>query len=73
MPDDRSVLDVLEENQVPVLASCRRGVCGSCEVRVLGGEPEHRDSVLDDGEKTELGVMFPCVSRARGDHLTLDV
>jgi len=71
--DDRTVLDVLEENRVPVLASCRRGVCGTCEVRVLGGEPEHRDSVLADDEKRELGIMFPCVSRARGDLLTLDV
>jgi ferredoxin-NADP reductase len=73
VPDDRSVLEVLEDNRVPVLASCRRGVCGTCEVRVLSGEPEHRDSVLGDEEKGELGIMFPCVSRARGGHLTLDV
>jgi len=29
--------------------------------------------VLADDEKRELGIMFPCVSRARGDLLTLDV
>ncbi len=73
VPDDRSVLEVLEENRVPVLASCRRGVCGSCEVRVFDGVPEHRDSVLGDEEKAELGIMFPCVSRAHGDHLVLDI
>ena len=73
VPEDRSILEVLEENLVPVLASCRRGVCGTCEVRVTGGTPQHRDSVLGHDEKTELGIMFPCVSRAVGGHLTLDV
>jgi ferredoxin-NADP reductase len=73
VPEDRSVLEVLEENRVPVLASCRRGVCGSCELRVIDGMPEHRDSVLGDAEKQELGIMFPCVSRAHTGHLVLDV
>lgn len=73
VPSDRSVLEVLEENRIPMVASCRRGVCGSCETRVLAGVPEHRDSVLDDAEKDELGVMFPCVSRGSGSSLVLDV
>ena len=73
VPMDRSILEVLEENLVPVLASCRRGVCGTCETRVTAGTPQHRDSVLGEAEKVELGIMFPCVSRAVGDHLTLDV
>jgi len=73
VPPDRSVLDVLEENRIPMVASCRRGVCGSCETRVLAGVPEHRDSVLDDAEKDELGVMCPCVSRAAGGSLVLDL
>jgi ferredoxin-NADP reductase len=73
VPPDRSVLEVLEENQIAMVASCRRGVCGSCEVRVLAGVPEHRDSVLEDSEKQDLGIMFPCVSRAVGGRLVLDV
>ena len=73
VPPERSVLEALEENQIPMVASCRRGVCGSCEVRVLDGVPEHRDSVLGDSEKEELGIMFPCVSRAVGGRLVLDV
>lgn len=73
VPPDRSVLEALEDNQIPVVASCRRGVCGSCEVRVLAGVPEHRDSVLDDAQKQELGIMFPCVSRADGGRLVLDI
>ncbi|MEQ1736615.1 MAG: 2Fe-2S iron-sulfur cluster-binding protein [Rhodoglobus sp.] len=73
VPADSSVLEALELQGVPVLASCRRGVCGTCEVRVLEGVPQHLDSVLEDREKVELGVMYPCVSRAVGTRLALDV
>ena len=73
VPADRSILEILEERSIPIVASCRRGVCGSCELRVLDGEVEHLDSVMDDDEKNELGIMFPCVSRAVDGHLTLDV
>jgi hypothetical protein len=29
--------------------------------------------VLEDSEKQDLGIMFPCVSRAVGGRLVLDV
>lgn len=70
---DQPVLAALEAAGVPVLGSCRRGVCGGCEVRVLDGRPEHLDSVLPADEADELGVMYPCVSRALDDRLVLDV
>lgn len=70
---DQSVLDALELAGLPVLASCRRGVCGSCEVRVLEGQPEHLDSVLPAAEADELRVMYPCVSRSRSPRLVLDL
>ena len=71
VPAEQSVLEALENAGVPVLASCRRGVCGSCEVRVVDGRPEHLDSVLPPGEADELGVMYPCVSRSRDARLVL--
>ncbi len=67
-----TVLEVLERNGMPVLGSCRRGVCGSCEVRVISGTPEHLDSVMSDDEKDSLSVMYPCVSRALTPELVLD-
>jgi len=69
---DESVLDVLERNGLPVLGSCRSGVCGACEVRVVAGTPEHLDSVMADREKDRLRVMYPCVSRSRTETLVLD-
>jgi ferredoxin-NADP reductase len=70
---NESLLDVMDKNGLPIVGSCRKGVCGTCEVRVLGGTPEHLDSVMSDAEKDALGIMYPCVSRAKTPTLVLDV
>ncbi|TFD66360.1 2Fe-2S iron-sulfur cluster-binding protein [Cryobacterium ruanii] len=58
---------------MPILGSCRKGVCGTCEVRVVEGAPEHLDSVLHDSENDDLGVMYPCVSRSMAASLGLNI
>jgi ferredoxin-NADP reductase len=73
VPADDSVLDALRRDGVPLLSSCRQGVCGTCEVGVLAGRVDHRDSLLDDDERRQGTCMFACVSRAYGDQLVLDL
>ncbi|MCW2793517.1 MAG: phthalate 4,5-dioxygenase reductase subunit [Nocardioides sp.] len=75
VPPDRSVLSVLEEAGVPILSSCTEGTCGTCETGVLGGEVDHRDSLLTAEEQAADDVMFVCVSRARSGcpRLVLDL
>lgn len=73
VPCNRSIIDVLAEAGVAVLNSCREGMCGSCEVAVLGGDIDHRDSVLSDEEQEANDTMMVCVSRSRGEKLTLDL
>ena len=68
-----SVLDAMARAGAPVMSSCQQGVCGTCEVPVLSGAVDHRDSVLDDDERAAGTCMFVCVSRARGDRLVLDL
>lgn len=70
---DQSLLEALEENGIPILGSCRKGVCGTCEVRITEGTPIHLDSVIPDDEKDERGVFYPCVSRAEEDRITLKI
>jgi ferredoxin-NADP reductase len=70
---DQSVLQAAQAAGVAVLSSCRQGVCGTCETTVLAGEPDHRDSILDDAERAAGDCMFPCVSRSRTDRLVLDL
>jgi vanillate O-demethylase ferredoxin subunit len=72
VPAERSILDVLAENDVRVRSICRDGYCEACTTRYVSGKVEHRDSVLDeDDRKTFLQV---CVSRALpGERLVLDL
>ncbi|MEZ5652556.1 MAG: PDR/VanB family oxidoreductase [Burkholderiaceae bacterium] len=69
---NQSILDAILAAGVDVPNSCRVGVCGTCETRVLRGEPEHHDLVLTDEERAQ-GRMMLCCSRALGDTLVLDL
>jgi ferredoxin-NADP reductase len=68
-----SVLEAVRAAGVDVLSSCRQGTCGTCETTVLAGQPDHRDSILEDNERAAGDCMFICVSRALGDRLVLDL
>ncbi len=70
---DKSILEILEEADVPIMASCYEGVCGTCEARVLEGTPDHRDSMLTEPERDAGEVMLVCVSRSRTERLVLDL
>ncbi len=73
IPEDQSILDTLEEAGVDVMSSCQEGVCGTCETAVLGGKPDHRDSLLTDDEREAGDTMMICVSRACSARLILDL
>lgn len=73
IPADRTVLEVLEEEQVDIVSSCAEGTCGSCETVVLEGIPDHRDSVLSQDERDANDRMMVCVSRCRGSRLVLEL
>jgi ferredoxin-NADP reductase len=73
VPPDRSILEVVEEAGVGVLSSCAEGTCGTCETPVLEGEPDHRDSVLDDDDRRANDCMMICVSRSCSPRLVLDL
>jgi vanillate O-demethylase ferredoxin subunit len=73
VPADRSIVDILEENGYPVDTSCREGICGTCVLQVLGGEPDHRDNCLTRKEKAAGDQIAACVSRARGPRLVVEL
>jgi len=71
VPPERSILDALADEGIDVLSDCREGICGSCEVKVIEGEVDHRDHVLSEAERAANGCMMVCVSRACGSRLVL--
>lgn len=71
VPADVSALDAIVAVQPDTTYSCRQGFCRTCVVGVLSGEPDHRDNILTDAERTTQ--MLICVSRSQGERLVLDL
>jgi ferredoxin-NADP reductase len=69
---DQTILEAVEAAGVSAPSGCRGGTCGSCQVQVISGAPEHRDTALNDVDR-KAGLMCICVSRAMGSELTLDL
>ena len=69
---EQSIVDVARQHGVEILTGCEDGQCGTCVVKVLEGEADHRDRALKP-EKQEEGWMCACVSRAKGDFLSLEI
>ena len=67
------VAEALRGAGFDLLTSCSRGVCGTCETRVVDGVPDHRDSILDDAERADGTCFFPCVSRAKSERLVISL
>jgi ferredoxin-NADP reductase len=70
---EQTVLEVLQNDGLFVDSSCEEGTCGSCEVAVVDGAIDHRDSVLTTEERDEGKLMMVCVSRAACPRLIVDL
>jgi vanillate monooxygenase ferredoxin subunit len=70
---NQTVTEALAAHGVSVLTSCEQGVCGTCIVRVLCGEPDHRDMYLSEEERLGRDLFLPCCSRSRTARLVLDL
>lgn len=71
IPADKSIVAVLRENGHYVDTSCEDGYCGTCLTRYLDGEPEHRDSVLDEDDRRKYVLI--CCARSKSAVLELDI
>ncbi|MDX3895581.1 PDR/VanB family oxidoreductase [Pusillimonas sp.] len=73
VPPGASVLEVLQAHGVHLDVSCQEGICGSCEVAVIDGEVDHRDSVLTKAQQASNKMMMVCCSGAHSARLVLDL
>lgn len=70
---DQSILEALEQAGIETISSCREGICGTCETKVMAGSIDHRDSLLTKDEQAAENTMMICVSRCTGQTLELDI
>jgi ferredoxin-NADP reductase len=66
-----TIVQVLRSHGVEIETSCCEGYCGTCMTRYISGEPNHRDSVLDEEDREEF-IMI-CCSRSKSAALVLDI
>lgn len=71
--ENQSILDAIRAVRSNVPSSCQEGYCGTCETRVLAGQPEHRGSLMSPEEHDAEGTMLICVGRSRSEKLVLDL
>ena len=73
VPVGQSIVQVLADNGVEVDTSCREGICGTCIMGVLKGEPDHRDQCMSSSEKKANDQIAACVSRSKSPRLVLEL
>lgn len=68
VPQNRSMLDALNDAGREVMSDCQRGECGVCAIDVVSvdGEIDHRDVFFSDHQKQGNAKICPCVSRVVG-------
>lgn len=71
VPANMTIIEALRAKGVEVESSCEAGTCGTCRVRLLEGQADHRDLVLFDDEMDEF-IMI-CISRSKSPELVLDL
>lgn len=69
----QSILDAVRDKHTEVLFSCEEGFCGTCETKVLQGEPVHRDTILSATERAKNTTMMICVGGCASERLVLDL
>jgi ferredoxin-NADP reductase len=73
VPAGSTILDALRMAGISTQSSCEAGICGECQVGVLDGVPDHRDSVLSNAERASNKMMMICCSGAKSEKLVLDL
>ncbi len=68
----QSMLEAMEAAGLNPPSACREGLCGACLCNVVEGEVEHRDAILSAEEQLAGKRIATCVSRARGETLSID-
>lgn len=68
-----SLLDAVLDAGLTPSFSCREGICGACETRVLEGTVDHRDQILTKAERAANNTMMICVSGCSSGTLVLDL
>ena len=69
--EGQTIIEALKAVNIDVETSCEAGVCGTCVVDYLEGEPIHNDVVLMPDEQEKSVAL--CVAGCKSKKLVLDL
>lgn len=70
---EETVIDALAKIGVDVPFACMQGTCGTCLTPVSHGDVAHFDAYLSEEDKASMNRMCLCVSRAKGDAISIEL
>lgn len=65
--DGQTLLDVLEQERLPIIGACRTGVCGACKCKVLEGQVDTHGNKLLTATQAADGYVLACCTTAKSD------
>ncbi len=68
--DADSILDLAEANGLNPPYSCRQGICGTCECRILEGEVEYSETPTAEVDE---GSVLICISKPKTSKVVFDL
>jgi uncharacterized protein len=69
-PEDGTILEFAEENDIYPEHSCRSGICGTCMTKIVEGEVEYEKKPT---AKITPGSVLICISKPKTARVVLDI
>jgi len=66
-----AITTALARAGVKVAVNCEQGICGTCVVNLIEGDPEHRDEYLTEDERADQIAL--CCSRSKSPLLVVEL